>query len=425
MALPCSDRITVDLTPGKFPPVCHASQFDEGRIIRIDFVNDGLPYEIQQNDSFELNVRKPDNTVVTRTIVRGDPSIQTTYCYISTTQQMVAVAGDNICEIKISDGDNNTIGTCNFIMRVEKSPLDGGVTSASAIHDLETQVEDMVSSNIKLADLNDIGGQGALTPSDGDIIQYNSYYQKWLYQTAPHYTGTLSGLDDTSISQSITNGSYLIYDSTSGKWKDVYVGPTYMYSLQDVSINPNTINDGHILVYDATDDDWQNKLLNIDALSDVNIVEQIPPVDKTGQVITWKSVPIVGACWTNDYIKIDDLSDVHIIDEIVGSSVVDKTGQVLTWGTTISGTGWTNKLLYFELTGTLTAGSTSITLTDTDDKRLSMSTATIDVYTDVYGVNPTSISTTDGQAGLGGTHSTITLTFEAQSANMDVKVRIS
>ena len=70
------------------------------------------------------------------------------------------------------------------------------------------------------------------------------------------------------------------------------------------------------------------------------------------------------------------------------------------------GVSWT------ELVLTLTAGSTSLTFSDA-----SITTAsTIDVYTDTFGVNPTNMVVTTGQA---------VLTFEAQAADVSVKLRIS
>ena len=64
-----------------------------------------------------------------------------------------------------------------------------------------------------------------------------------------------------------------------------------------------------------------------------------------------------------------------------------------------------------EVTGTLVAGQTGITLSNpyitTDSK--------VDPYTDVYGVNPTGITVANGS---------VTLTFEAQLTDLGVKVVI-
>lgn len=73
--------------------------------------------------------------------------------------------------------------------------------------------------------------------------------------------------------------------------------------------------------------------------------------------------------------------------------------------------GSINEVKGKEVTGTLTAGSTSITLQDA----AITTTSTIDIYTDVFGINPESATVATGE---------ITITFEAQSSNLGVKVVI-
>ena len=64
-------------------------------------------------------------------------------------------------------------------------------------------------------------------------------------------------------------------------------------------------------------------------------------------------------------------------------------------------------------TGTLTAGQTSVVLTFTS-QTIGASTL-IDVYTADYGVNPTAVATTS---------TTVTLTFDAQAADLAVAVKV-
>lgn len=66
---------------------------------------------------------------------------------------------------------------------------------------------------------------------------------------------------------------------------------------------------------------------------------------------------------------------------------------------------------YTDVTGTLTAGSTSLTLSDASIT----TSSTLDFYTDVYGVNPTGVAVVTGS---------VTLTFEAQLSDVAVKVRV-
>ena len=67
---------------------------------------------------------------------------------------------------------------------------------------------------------------------------------------------------------------------------------------------------------------------------------------------------------------------------------------------------------WIDVQGTLTAGSTSVTLSSSKIK----TTSVIDVYTDTFGVNPSAISVSTGS---------VTLTFPAQSSDMGVMVRVS
>ena len=67
---------------------------------------------------------------------------------------------------------------------------------------------------------------------------------------------------------------------------------------------------------------------------------------------------------------------------------------------------------YTEVTGTLLTGATSLTLSDASIT----TTSTIDIYTDVFGIQPTNAVVASGS---------ITLTFLAQSSDITVKVRVS
>lgn len=72
----------------------------------------------------------------------------------------------------------------------------------------------------------------------------------------------------------------------------------------------------------------------------------------------------------------------------------------------------TTRSIGVDISGTLAAGSTSLTL----QNGLITTSSTIDVYTDKFGVSPTDIDVFDKQ---------MVLTFDAQSTDLQVKVRIS
>ena len=91
------------------------------------------------------------------------------------------------------------------------------------------------------------------------------------------------------------------------------------------------------------------------------------------------------------------------------------SGSTLTVGTNIQATNVTSEMGsagWTDVTGTLTGGTTSVTLSDASIT----TSSTIDVYTDIFGVNPTSVSVVTGS---------VTLTFEARYFDLGVKVRVS
>lgn len=65
-----------------------------------------------------------------------------------------------------------------------------------------------------------------------------------------------------------------------------------------------------------------------------------------------------------------------------------------------------------DVVGTLTAGQTTLTLTNS----AITTDSTLDFYTDTFGINPTNVTVTTGS---------VILTFEAQANDIEVKVRVS
>lgn len=132
------ERIKLNLIPTGKMPVCHTSQYDKGRDIGIDIFYGMKPY-ILTDETLELDVRKPDTHIVTIDVpvVSGKNGVT-----FRTTEQMCAVSGSNLCELKMRrNGD--VIGSLNFVMEVERSPMEGGLASDSEIDNLATQMTEI------------------------------------------------------------------------------------------------------------------------------------------------------------------------------------------------------------------------------------------------------------------------------------------
>lgn len=87
-----------------------------------------------------------------------------------------------------------------------------------------------------------------------------------------------------------------------------------------------------------------------------------------------------------------------------------QNGDLLIYDSNTS--NWVNKKLYTDYEATLTAGNTTVTISNA----AITGNETIDIYTNVFGVNPTNIVASSGS---------IVLTFPVQTSDISVKVRLS
>ena len=132
--------VNLNLIPGLNNPVCHVSQFDVGRTIRLNLFDGDSVFTLSGTETITLNIRKPDNTVLTRDI----SNTSSNYITFNTIEQMCPLPGENVCELSI-ESNGTVIKSINFLMIVEISPLYKGVESQTAIQDLDSQIEYTIS----------------------------------------------------------------------------------------------------------------------------------------------------------------------------------------------------------------------------------------------------------------------------------------
>lgn len=201
------ERILLDLIPGRGLSTCHASQNDKGRIIRADLVEKTIPHVLTGTETITINVHKPDNNVVIKTL---DVVAGASYVYIVTTEQITAVAGKSLCELTITNNVNSeeiVIGTSNFILDVEADPLFGGVESESVIENLSNLVAESINNIIELpTDLGDY----IIRKIEGKCVCV-------LYQGGVDILGTLeSGEETITISNAVIKEDSTIQIFTDG-----------------------------------------------------------------------------------------------------------------------------------------------------------------------------------------------------------------
>ena len=254
------ERITLNIIPKGITPVCHASQFDIGRVIRCDIMDDLQGY-VFSDETVELRVRKPDDNVVTASVdvVSGD-----TFVLIETTEQMTACDGVNKCELRIMKGDVR-IGSLNFDMKVEVDPLKDGIESETEIHNLETQIrdmnEDMVPDMVaeevsRQYDSENVIFDDEPTENHGDGYAVNSAGLK------NYIPKNIDALDDVEIDNPTSNQA-LVYNPTTQKWENGEVSTVGgLNDLNDVTLE--NVADKQELVYDDTDEVFKNKTTRVE-----------------------------------------------------------------------------------------------------------------------------------------------------------------
>lgn len=132
-----TQTLNLNMIPHGVQPVVYASQFDEqtGAII-FKLYNDATPYTIPSGTSILVNGTKPDGTGFSYSAAGYTGNTVTVNVY----KQMAAVAGDVRCELRLTRS-SQTVGTLNFILRVEPTALDDGTISETVLPLIERAAE--------------------------------------------------------------------------------------------------------------------------------------------------------------------------------------------------------------------------------------------------------------------------------------------
>ena len=128
------------MIPGEStPPVVHVSQFDvNSRTLTFNLMKGGVAFVPDAGMSVTLDGMKPDNHVFSYPMTVNGSSVS-----IDVLTQMTVVSGHVKCEVSVSN-QNGKIGSANFILAVEESPIDSGSISESDIpifEDLKNQAQ--------------------------------------------------------------------------------------------------------------------------------------------------------------------------------------------------------------------------------------------------------------------------------------------
>lgn len=259
--------LSLNLIPTGTTPVVHVKQYDVGRTWRFNLKEGPLVYTLDGSETIECDIKKKDGNVVTVAVTNTSAS----YIDIETTLQMTACSGDNLGAIRLTKGSDD-IGTLNFILACERSPLEGGIQSASAIHDLQAQIAAAVADQYDAAD---VVFDAAPTPGHGVGFAVTS---EGIAAAIPQ---DLDDLNDVNISGQ-AQGEALVWDGT--KWVNGTVST--VGSLDDLNdVNTTGKATGDSLRYDGNE--WIAKPTTVEMTqAEYNAIVDFTPYANTHIIIT-------------------------------------------------------------------------------------------------------------------------------------------
>ena len=282
--------INLNLIPTGALPVVHASQYDEGRTFRANLMDGTVVYTLDGTEVLECDVKKPDGNIVTVAVTNTSDS----YVEIDTTLQMCACAGESLAELHITKGAQE-IGTLNFILAVERSPLEGGIESESDLHNLQEQIGEAVAEQYAAEDVvfdaAPVAGHGTGFAVTSEGVK-NYVEGEIAALTIPEELDDLQDVELTSP----TAGQILEYDDNDD--------PTATYNVPSLVIENNLLfklNEGEVDVtgpFDPTK--WtQTSLAELTAedfpLSSTDPTPTSEAIGDLSQLTTTDKFSLVGA----------------------------------------------------------------------------------------------------------------------------------
>ena len=226
-----TQTINLNLIPSGVPPVIHVSQYEQqSNAFNFKLYNGATVFSIPNNAAVLINGVKPDGNVFS--FAAASYSGNTAICNCE--QQMVAVAGSVVCELRVRTA-SEIIGTCNFILQVEEAPLhDDSVISETMIPLIEQAVD--IAANLAEyiettldASREAVDAAEAATLAAGEASVYNSNVEQMYNsletvktnanaaaQAANTAAATLNNLSATANTLAPGSSATASYDSSTG-----------------------------------------------------------------------------------------------------------------------------------------------------------------------------------------------------------------
>ena len=159
----------LQIAPNGVKPIIRASQFDAGRQFLLVLFDGSASYNPPAGTTLRIEGKKPDGNVFSYS---NNLTLSGNIITVTTVDQMTVVAGTVQCEIRLSLNGND-IGTVNFELIVEESPITGGDISDTEI----PAIIQLARAEMENAEAWAVGERGGVpVPSTDPTYQNNAKY---------------------------------------------------------------------------------------------------------------------------------------------------------------------------------------------------------------------------------------------------------
>lgn len=190
-----TQEFNLDLIPNGIAPIVHVSQYDEGQTWAFNIVKENQLYEIPSGSSITVQGTKKDDTGFQYSCTYSGSKV-----YVTETQQMTIFAGDVQAELVIVNGDNR-IATLNFIIRIERAPLNENTTISETELPLIEEAAELaqhvgeIKGYMEMSEAYALGTiEGEPVPSSNPAYEHNAKYY------ADNFLGYVTDSQYTAIS---------------------------------------------------------------------------------------------------------------------------------------------------------------------------------------------------------------------------------
>lgn len=186
-------QTNLQYAPNGVNPVIHVSQFDVGRQFQFKLYDGSTPYTMPAGTTARIDGIKPDAHGFSYT---DKVSISGNTATITTTEQMTVIAGTVKCELRFLNGYDN-IGTVNFLMIVEETPINGDTD----ISETEIPAIIEVATSNRLESEAWARGTKDGVPVDSSAEQYHNNSKYYSEQSAASATASAQSAANASLSE--------------------------------------------------------------------------------------------------------------------------------------------------------------------------------------------------------------------------------